>query len=131
MYREHFGRVIVHVKRALRKDQRLTADEFNQLLQLSEAIIDYGRMIQEYRRRSVPNVILEITELANRFRETPQTIKNALLLLREIGRAEPVDLDGCWKLKLAGTTSQRLQGVSLGDAPLSGLDDDTMDLGTA
>lgn len=131
MYREHFGRVIVHVKRALRKDQRLTADEFNQLLQLSEAIIDYGRMIQVYRRHSVPNVILEITELANRFRETPQTIKDALLLLREIGRAEPVDLDGCWKLKLAGTTSQRPQGVSLGDAPLRGLDDDTADLGTA
>jgi hypothetical protein len=39
MYREHFGRVIVHVKRALRKDRRLTADEFNQLLQLSEAAI--------------------------------------------------------------------------------------------
>ena len=131
MYREHFGRVIVHVKRALRKDQRLTADEFNQLLQLSEAIIDYGRMIQVYRRHSVPNVILEITELANRFRETPQTIKDALLLLREIGRAEPVDLDGCWKLKLAGTTSQRPQGVSLGDAPLRSLDDDTADLGTA
>jgi hypothetical protein len=131
MYREHFGRVIVHVKRALRKDQRLTADEFNQLLQLSEAIIDYGRMIQVYRRHSVSNVILEITELANRFRETPQTIKDALLLLREIGRAEPVELDGCWKLKLAGTTSQRPQGVSLGDAPLRGLDDDTADLGTA
>jgi hypothetical protein len=131
MYREHFGRVIVHVKRALRKDQRLTAHEFNQLLQLSEAIIDYGRMIQAYRRHSVSNVILEITELANRFRETPQTIKDALLLLREIGRAEPVELDGCWKLKLAGTTSQRPQGVSLGDAPLRSLDDDTADLGTA
>ncbi len=131
MYREHFGRVIVHVKRALRKDQRLTADEFNQLLQLSEAIIDYGRMIQVHRRHSVPNVILEITELANRFRETPQTIKDALLLLREIGRAEPIDRDGCWKLKLAGTTAPRPQGVSLGDAPLRGLDDDTADLGTA
>jgi hypothetical protein len=60
MYREHFGRVIVHVKRALRKDRRLTAEEFNQLLQLSEAIIEYGRMIQAYRGYSVPNVILEI-----------------------------------------------------------------------
>jgi len=131
MYREHFGRVIVHVKRALRKDQRLTADEFNQLLQLSEAIIDYGRMIQVHRRHSVPNVILEITELANRFRETPQTIKDALLLLREIGRAEPVELDGCWKLKLAGTTSLRPRGFSLADAPVHSLDDDAADLGTA
>ena len=32
MYWEQFGRVIVHVKRALRKDRRLTAEEFNQLL---------------------------------------------------------------------------------------------------
>jgi hypothetical protein len=118
MYWEQFGRVIVHVKRALRKDRRLTAEEFNQLLQLSEAIIDYGRMIQEYRRRSVPNVILEITELASRFRETPQAINDALLLLRDIGCAEPAELDGCWKLQLAGASSQRSQGVSLGDAPV-------------
>jgi hypothetical protein len=131
MYWEQFGRVIVHVKRALRRDRRLTAEEFNQLLQLAEAIIDYGRMIQAHRRYSVPNVILEITELANRFRETPQTIKDALLLLRDIGCAEPADLDGCWKLQLAGTTSPRPQGVSLGDAPVHSLDDDAADLGTA
>jgi hypothetical protein len=131
MYWEQFGRVIVHVKRALRKDRRLTAEEFNQLLQLSEAIIEYGRMIQEHRRYSVPNVILEITELANRFRETPQTIKDALLLLRDIGCAEPADLDGCWKLRLADASSRRLQGFSLGDAPVPSLGDDTSDLGTA
>jgi hypothetical protein len=131
MYSEHFGRMIVRVKRALRKDRRLTADEFNQLRQLSEAIIDYGRMIQAYRRYSALNVILEITELANRFRETPQTIKDALLLLKDIGCAEPADLDGCWKLRVADASSQRLQGFSLGDAPIPSLDDDTSDLGTA
>ena len=119
MYREQFGRVIVHVKRALRKDRRLTVEEFNQLLQLSEAIIDYGRMIKEHRRYSVPNVILEITELANRFRETPQTIKDALLLLRDVGCAEPADLDGCWRLQLGRCSSPRPQGFSLGNAPLS------------
>jgi hypothetical protein len=131
MYSEHFGRMIVRVKRALGKDRRLTADEFNQLRQLSEAIIDYGRMIQEHRRYSAPNVVLEIAELANRFRETPQTIKDALLLLKDIGCAEPADLDGCWKLRLADASSQRLQGFSLGDAPVPSLDDDTTDLGTA
>jgi hypothetical protein len=131
MYWEHLGRVIVHVKRALRKDRRLTADEFNQLRQLSEAIIDYGRMIQTYRRYAGPNVILEITELANRFRETPQTVKDALLLLQDIGCAEPANLDGCWKLQLAGASSQRPQGFSLGHAPVNSLDDDTAGLGTA
>jgi hypothetical protein len=103
MYREHLRRVRGHFKRALRKDQRLTDKEFNQRLQLSEAIIDYGRMIQVYYGYSVPDVILEITELANRFRETLQTIKDALRLLRDIDRAAPADLDGCWKLQLAGT----------------------------
>jgi hypothetical protein len=40
MNREHLRRVLGHFKRALREDQRLTAEEFNQRLQLSEAIID-------------------------------------------------------------------------------------------
>ena len=101
MNREHFGRMFGHLQRALRKDERLTKEEFNQLLQLSEAIIEYGRMIQEFYRYSSPIVILETTELANRFRETPQAIKDALLLLGKIGRAEPADLEGCWKLRLA------------------------------
>src|ERR1700693_6100176 len=131
MYWKHFGRVIVQIKRALRKDRRLTADEFHQLRQLSEAIIDYGRMIQTYRRYAGPNVILEITELANRFRETPQTVKDALLLLQDIGCAELSDLEGCWKLQLADALSRLPEGFSLGDAPVHSLDDDTADLGTA
>jgi hypothetical protein len=42
MYWEHLRRAIGHLKRALRKEQGLTPEEFNQRLQLSEAIIDYG-----------------------------------------------------------------------------------------
>jgi hypothetical protein len=45
-----------HLKRALRMEQRLTLEEFYQQLQLSEAIIDYGRMIQAYYHFSVPEV---------------------------------------------------------------------------
>ena len=135
MYWKHFGRVILQVKRALGKDHRLTADEFNQLLQLSEEIIDYGRMIRAYRGCSVPNVTLEITELANRFRESPETIKDALLLLQDTGDAEPANLDGCWKLRLLGSTPQPALGFSLGDAPVhsldNSLDNDTAGLGTA
>ena len=131
MYWKHFGRVILQVKRALGKDHRLTADEFNQLLQLSEEIIDYGRMIRAYRGYSAPNVTLEITELANRFRESPQTIKDALLLLQDTGDAEPANLDGCWKLRLPGSSPQPPLGFSLGDAPVHSLDNDTAGLGTA
>jgi hypothetical protein len=131
MYWKQFGRVILQVKRALGKDHRLTADEFNRLLQLSEEIIDYGRMIRAYRGYSVPNVTLEITELANRFRESPETIKDALLLLQDTGDAEPANLDGCWKLRLSGSNPQPPLGFSLGDAPVHSLDNDTAGLGTA
>jgi len=118
MYREHLRRVLGHLKRALRMEQRLTDKEFNQLLQLSEAIIDYGRMIQAYHHYSVPEVVVEIPELSHRFRETPQTIKDALRLLRDIGRAEPADLDGCWKLRLAGTLPSGREGFHSAAAPL-------------
>ena len=131
MNREHFGRLFIHLQRALRKDQRLTAEEFNQLLQLSEAIIEYGRMIQAYYRYSAPIVILEITELANRFREKPQTIKDALVLLREIGRAEPADLDGCWKLRLAGTLFSAPKGFPPAPCHSHTLADNNEDLGAA
>jgi hypothetical protein len=110
MYREHLRRVLGHLERALRKEQRLTVEEFNQLHQLSEAIIDYGRTIRTFHHCSVPEVIVEIPELARRFRETPQTIKDALRLLRDIGRAEPADLDGCWKLHLEGTVPSGREG---------------------
>lgn len=118
MYRDQLRRVLGHLKRALRMEQRLTVEEFNQLLQLSEAIFDYGRMIQEHYHYSVPEVIVRIPELANRFRETPQTIKDALRLLRDIGRAEPANLDGCWKLRLAGTLPSGREGFHSAAAPL-------------
>jgi len=110
--------MIGHLKRAMRKKQRLTVEEFSQRLQLSEAIVDYGRMIQAFYHRSAPEVIVEIPEMACRFRETPRTIKDALRLLRDMGRAEPADLDGCWKLQLAPTLPSGREGLSLGDASL-------------
>lgn len=118
MYGDQLQRVLGHLKRALRIEQRLAVEEFNQLLQLSEAILDYGRMIQEHYHSSVPEAIVEIPELAHRFRETPQTIKDALRLLRDIGRAEPADLDGCWKLQLTGTLPSGREGLHSAAAPL-------------
>ena|SRR5271157_3990163 len=100
-YRVHLQPLLSHLKLALGMKQRLTVEEFNELLHLSEAILDYGRMIHAYERVLTPEVIVEIPELARRFRETPQTIKHALWLLSDSGRAEPADLNGCWKLDLA------------------------------
>src|SRR5258708_22172878 len=131
MNREHVGRMFGHLQRALRKDERLTREEFNQLLQLSEAIIEYGRMIQVFYRYSSPIVILEITELANRFRETPRAIKDALLLLGEIGRAEPADLEGCWKLRLAGAVLSGREGFPPAPLPSHNLTDNNGDIEAA
>ena len=103
MYRARLRRLLHRLKLTLRIEQRLTLEECYQLLQLSEAIVEYGRMVQAYYGYSVPNVMVELPELASRFRETPQTIKDALLLLGEKGRAEPTDLPGCWQLRLADT----------------------------
>jgi hypothetical protein len=94
--------VLQHLKRALRIEPQLPAEEESQLLELSAAIIDFGRLTQAYFRYPGPEVIVEIEELANRFRETPQTVKDALLRLEHIGRAEPTDRRGTWKLQLAG-----------------------------
>lgn len=96
-------------RRALRREQPLAHEE---LRQLAEAIIDYGRMIahDELSALTPPYVIVEIPELGRRFRETAQTIKDALLLLKDMGRAEPDHRGGYWKLKLAGTFRRRSRG---------------------
>ena len=107
MYRE----LIDALRRVLRVEERRLNPE--ELRQLAEATIDYGRMIahEELSALTPPYVIVEIPELARRFRETNQTIRDALLLLNEMGRAEPAYRGGYWKVKLAGTFRQRSRGA--------------------
>jgi len=104
-----YRKLIDVLRRFLRMEQQLTPEE---LRQLAEAIIDYGRMIayEELSALTPPYVIVEIPELARRFRETTQTIRDALLLLNEMGRAEPASSGGHWKLKLEGTFRRRSRG---------------------
>ena len=105
MYRE----LVDALKRVLRVEHRLTPEE---LRQLAETIIDYGRMIaqEEVPALKQPYVVVEIPKLAHRFRETTQNIKDALLLLNEMGRAERVSSRGHWKLQLEGTFRRRSRG---------------------
>ena len=105
MYRD----LVDALRRFLRVERRLSPEELHQL---AEAIIDYGQMIgrEELSAVTLPYVIVEIPELARRFRETTQTIKDALLLLNEMGRAEPASSGGHWKLKLEGTFRRRSRG---------------------
>ncbi len=101
MDRDKLRRLIGCLKQALRLERRLTLEESHQLLRLSGAILDYGRMLQEYRGYTAPYAIVEIRELTFRFRETPRTIQDAIALLGDMGRVEPAHLRGCWKLRLA------------------------------
>ena len=84
------------------RERRLTIEG---LLQLAEAIFDYGLTIQASEQWSAlppPYIIIAIPELTVRFRETPQAINDTLLLLRAMGLCEPLDCHGHWKLKLTG-----------------------------
>jgi hypothetical protein len=108
-----YRKLVDVLRRALRMEQPLAPEE---LRHLAEAIIDYGRMIAHEQLSALtppPYVIVEMPELVRRFRETTQTIKDALLLLNDMGRAEPVYRGGYWKLKLEGTFRRRSRG---GDA---------------
>jgi|SRR5580658_2093058 hypothetical protein len=96
---ERLRLLIGALKRALRIEQRLTLEESYQVLQVADAIFDYGRMRQEYYGFSKPYVIVEIPELALSFSETLQTVTDALLLLEGMGRAEPGHSPRLWRLK--------------------------------
>jgi hypothetical protein len=112
MLREQSRRVLRSLRRALRMEQRLTIDE---LLPLAEAIFDYGLKIQGHENWSGPPplyLIVSIPELALQFRKTPQDIIDTLLLLRAMDRAEPLDRQGHWKLRLADAPGRRKDEVA-------------------
>jgi hypothetical protein len=79
----------------------------------------------------VPQVIVEIPELASRFRETPQTIEDALRLLGGLGRAEPVHQGGLWKLQLASALPGGRKASHSARGHSGNLDDDNQDIGAA
>ncbi len=59
-------------------------------------------MQRAYQGHAGAFAVIEISELALRFRETPQGIEDALLLLRGLGRAESVRPSGYWQVQLKG-----------------------------
>jgi uncharacterized membrane protein YgaE (UPF0421/DUF939 family) len=109
-YRHRLRRLLRLLKRFLRLERRLNLEESYQLLQLSETIMDHGRMLQSYLQSPMDYVIVEIQELALRLRETPEAIEDALLLLRGLGRAYSYDGHGGWKLRLEGTVRSDSDG---------------------
>jgi hypothetical protein len=101
--RDRLKRLLRRIRRALRIERPLTLEESYELLEISEAIIDHGRMRHSYYKSPMAHVVVETKELAFRLREAPETIEDALRLLQVMGRAEPYDRYGCWKLRPAET----------------------------
>jgi hypothetical protein len=64
--------------------------------QLAESILEHGRMTQNLYPSQ--KVVVDVKELAYRFREKPRTITKALLLLENQDRARHTDLHGLWQL---------------------------------
>jgi len=64
--------------------------------ELARAVMDYGRLRLDV--RSQQRVIVEIQELAFRFRETRRKVMAALFLLETQGRAKPVKDPRQWQL---------------------------------
>ena len=102
MFRERAQRLLGLLRRTLRRKRRFTLEECYQLLQLSETIIDHGRMLQSYFQCPMEHVMVEVAELAFRLRETPETVNDALVLLMGMGRSDPFE-HGRWRLRLTGT----------------------------
>ena len=105
---EQVRRRLRNVRRVLRLERQLNIEE---LCELAQAIRDYGQMIQSQENWSATPpqyIIVEIPELAFRFRETPRTIKDAILVLNLLGVADPLPRkQQCWKLKLAEIPTKR------------------------
>lgn len=102
MHRMRLQKIVNSIKHSLRLERRLTLQECYELFSLAEEIVDFGRQVHAHHRPSAPEVILEIAELEYRLRETRRNIRSALMLLREMGRAEPARQSGYWKLEMAG-----------------------------
>ena len=98
---DKIGRWLGSLRRALRLERRQRPQELQKLTQLSEAILDHGRMLQSSYQVPMEHAVVEVSQLAIRLRETPETITKALGLLEDMGRAERFDR-GSWRVRLAG-----------------------------
>ncbi len=71
----------------------VTKDE---LTDIAECIMEYARMRSDESPTGI--FLVEVDELAFRFREEPPIIRKALHLLEDERRAQKTELDGLWKL---------------------------------
>src|SRR5260370_24409157 len=79
-----------------------------ELEQLAYAVLEFGKMQHQLYRNEI--TVVEVDELAFRFRETKRAITKTLELLEQQGLAEPTDLPLLSKLPLADLDKQSRGG---------------------
>jgi hypothetical protein len=90
--RETFTRLLKHpVWRRSRRDLKTDEIEY-----LAQSIVDYARMRLDLNPDEM--VVVEVDELAFRFREDRRVIGKVLCLLEGQRRAEKTKLNGLWRL---------------------------------
>ena len=87
--------------RGSRTDTRAREQE---LERLAHAVLQYGKMKHQFYQDEL--TIVDVTELAFRFREPIRAVVRALKLLETRGLAEPTGLPQLWKLYVAGLDRQ-------------------------
>ncbi len=77
-----------------------------ELEQLACAVLGYGKLQCELSPYRITVALVDVTEVAFRFRETRRAITGALKLLEAQGLAERTDLPLLWKLYIADRDQQ-------------------------
>ncbi len=72
-----------------------------ELEQLAHAVLEYGKMQCALSPHGITVVLVDVTEVAFRFRETKRVITRTLKLLETHGLAEPTELPLLWRLYVA------------------------------
>jgi len=77
-----------------------------ELEQIANAVLEYGKMQCELSPLRTTAVLVDVTEVAFRFRETRRAITRTLELLQTRGLAERTDLPQLWELFVADLDQQ-------------------------
>lgn len=99
MYFKQLQRAIRGLRaRIFRRAQAGPQNAPQEIEQIAEAIVAFGRMRQQHYRS--PQVLVGVEEMALRLRESPRAIVGALQFIKHQGRAEETSMRSRWRLLL-------------------------------
>jgi phage-related minor tail protein len=98
MYTSRPQALLDTVRSKFRKTETSEKEDSQEIEQLAEQIMEYGRMI--HNESPHQRLFVNVTEVARRFREDRQRVIKALVLLRTQGRADRTARREDWKLNI-------------------------------